>query len=491
VAAPDFVASNLYVETVAAPRAVRGAVSRDFFRAVMIAAESAAGFAVCIIGYAAACALAALPAAGSSLLLPARNSMPLGAAFGLILVFLLHREDAYRKSSGLLRVRETERAIRVPAQALFLLLAIRLLLGLAVSWRESLAALFTIPVLLILERHCFASIAGKLCGNPEGLARRAVLYGRGDLQRSVASTLLQSPRLGFDLVAVVDGAPACTDRSILEMGYRGRRPIPLDRRTLSASLLKAYRCDMLLLAAPDFSAGDLAAATRAAHLAGSDVAYLCDSERTDRPFTETIDADGILFASSREPGDPWLYNLAKRIADVVVSSVLIALLAPFFALISILIRLDSPGPSLFAQKRVGRNGELFDMFKFRSMFVNAPRYARSPTSSHDPRITRAGRLLRRMSLDELPQPFNVLTGTMSLTGPRPEMPFVVERYDSRQRLRLRVKPGITGLWQLSADRAFPIHQNIEYDLYYIRNRTLSMDAAILLHTLIFALCGGI
>jgi lipopolysaccharide/colanic/teichoic acid biosynthesis glycosyltransferase len=174
-----------------------------------------------------------------------------------------------------------------------------------------------------------------------------------------------------------------------------------------------------------------------------------------------------------------------------VSSLLLVLLAPILFLIAILIRLDSPGPALFVQKRVGRNGELFDIFKFRSMVVDAPKYSLSPTSSSDPRITRIGRFLRRMNLDELPQLLNVFMGTMSLVGPRPEMPFVVERYNARHRQRLQVTPGITGLWQLSADRAFPIHQNVEYDLEYIRNRSFVFDLAVLVHTLLFAMTGGI
>src|SRR5581483_11136355 len=112
----------------------------------------------------------------------------------------------------------------------------------------------------------------------------------------------------------------------------------------------------------------------------------------------------------------------------------------------------------------------------------APVYHYSPTDRHDTRITRFGRFLRRTSLDELPQLLNVLQGNMSLVGPRPEMPFIVEKYLPIHRQRLRVKPGLTGLWQISADRSFLIHENIEYDLYYIKNRIFFMALAILLHT---------
>ena len=188
---------------------------------------------------------------------------------------------------------------------------------------------------------------------------------------------------------------------------------------------------------------------------------------------------------------PRYYAFCKRALDLALSTLLLIVFAPLFALIAILVRLDSPGPSLFIQKRAGRNGELFDIYKFRSMYAGSARYELSPTTSRDPRITPIGRLLRRASLDELPQLLNVLRGNMSLVGPRPEMPFIVQRYNDQQRQRLCVTPGITGLWQLSPFRGLPIHQNIQYDLYYIRNRTFLMDIAILVQTVLFTMRRGI
>ncbi|ADV83384.1 Undecaprenyl-phosphate galactose phosphotransferase [Terriglobus saanensis SP1PR4] len=188
---------------------------------------------------------------------------------------------------------------------------------------------------------------------------------------------------------------------------------------------------------------------------------------------------------------PRHYVFSKRLVDLLVSSVLLVLLLPVFILFALLICVSSPGPALFVQRRVGQNGKLFRMYKFRSMSSGARRYERSPQTSSDPRITKIGRILRQTSLDELPQLINVFRGEMSLVGPRPEMPFVVRSYNARQRQRLRVMPGITGLWQLSRDRAFPIHENIHHDLSYIRSRTLYMDLAILIHTLFFAMRGGV
>jgi lipopolysaccharide/colanic/teichoic acid biosynthesis glycosyltransferase len=177
------------------------------------------------------------------------------------------------------------------------------------------------------------------------------------------------------------------------------------------------------------------------------------------------------------------YATAKRFCDVAGSLALLTVLAPILAIIAILIKLDSPGPILFRQRRIGRNGEEFLIWKFRSMRENASRYAPSPTSNLDSRLTSVGRLIRRISFDELPQLINVLKGEMSLVGPRPEMPFIVDGYTDFERERLAVKPGITGLWQVSPARAHPIHENLQYDLHYIRHQNLMLDAAIILRTI--------
>ena len=123
------------------------------------------------------------------------------------------------------------------------------------------------------------------------------------------------------------------------------------------------------------------------------------------------------------------------------------------------------------------------------MYTDAKPYEMNPIDISDPRVTRVGRFLRKISLDELPQIINVIKGNMSLVGPRPEMPFIVEKYNEIQRERLKVTPGITGLWQLSGDRKKAIHENLDYDLYYIRNVSFFLDLAILIETVFFAFRG--
>jgi lipopolysaccharide/colanic/teichoic acid biosynthesis glycosyltransferase len=161
-------------------------------------------------------------------------------------------------------------------------------------------------------------------------------------------------------------------------------------------------------------------------------------------------------------------------------------------LIALAIRLDSPGPIIFRQQRVGENGRLFWMYKFRTMLSEAD--MRDPDvaldeagravykSPDDARVTRVGRFLRRTSLDELPQFFNVMKGEMSLVGPRPELQFIVERYEPWQRQRLAMPPGITGWWQVNGRSDLPMHLNTQLDLYYVRNYSLWLDVKILWKT---------
>lgn len=176
------------------------------------------------------------------------------------------------------------------------------------------------------------------------------------------------------------------------------------------------------------------------------------------------------------------YERVKRALDVATAGIGLLVAAPAFALIALLVKLDSPGPAFFCHNRIGKGGRRFRVWKFRTMAQATRPYGRTPFDDHDPRLTRFGRFLRNHGLDELPQLVNVLKGDMSLVGPRPEMPYVVEHYTPAERHRLSVMPGITGLWQVDGPHNVPIHEHIEYDLEYIKNRSLSFDLCILART---------
>ena len=177
------------------------------------------------------------------------------------------------------------------------------------------------------------------------------------------------------------------------------------------------------------------------------------------------------------------YENIKRLMDLSLALFGLLLALPFWILIFLAIALDSRGPILFRQKRVGKDGKEFDILKFRTMFSESANYEKSPKNSDDRRITRVGKILRRYSLDELPQLINVIGGDMSVVGPRPEMPFIVEKYQEWEKKRLLVKPGITGLWQVLGRKDLPLEENIQYDFFYIKNRSLLMDISIILRTI--------
>nr|WP_222591803.1 sugar transferase [Paenibacillus xylanexedens] len=177
-------------------------------------------------------------------------------------------------------------------------------------------------------------------------------------------------------------------------------------------------------------------------------------------------------------------DVMKPLADFVIAILLLLITLPVMLLSAILIKLDSKGPVIFKQERYGKNGVKFNIYKFRTMRTDAPKYGLSPTTSHDPRITRLGRILRKTSLDELPQLLNIIKGDMSFIGPRPEMKRIVEEcYTDLERRRFLVKPGITGLWQVSEARKEPIHHNLQYDFHYISNVSMRMDITIIFKTI--------
>ncbi|WP_245821175.1 sugar transferase [Geodermatophilus pulveris] len=206
-----------------------------------------------------------------------------------------------------------------------------------------------------------------------------------------------------------------------------------------------------------------------------------------RPF------EGLPLLSVEQPRFEGWQRVVKGGLDRVVAALAVLLLAPVLLGVAVAVKVTSPGPVLYRQERVGVNGQAFTMLKFRSMVVDAERQLdalRAQNASDgllfkmrlDPRVTPVGRVLRRLSLDELPQLFNVLGGSMSLVGPRPPLPGEVARYDTSVSRRLLVKPGLTGLWQISGRSDLPWEEAVRLDLRYVENWSLAMDLLILVKT---------
>lgn len=192
--------------------------------------------------------------------------------------------------------------------------------------------------------------------------------------------------------------------------------------------------------------------------------------------------------------------MLKRTFDFLFGLFALIFTLPVIILSALMVYLEDGFPVIFRQKRVGKDGQLFEMFKIRTMVKNAEQLQgqveRRDVDGNlihkmkdDPRVTRVGRLLRRFSLDELPQLFNVLTGTMSLVGPRPEIPYLIEMYEPWQRRRFDVLPGITGWWQVNNRSDKPMYLHIEDDLYYIQNYSIWLDLKIILRTIWVVLIG--
>jgi exopolysaccharide biosynthesis polyprenyl glycosylphosphotransferase len=419
---------------------------------------------------------------------PSRAIAAVALAISLFFVLLLDRSGAYTHGNSLLRIKETERVLRASACAALLVPPFEYLTGHLISgWVYVLSLLF-LPGLLISSKQLFYT--GVRALHARGVAvRRVVIYGAGYSGRRVFSALTRSPKLGLTPVAMVDDDPSLAGTRIYELGYQRKRSVRVSTGPLTRDFLQRQQASLLVIAIPSLPRTKLCHILKEAEAAGLSVAFLPGRGLSSENSIGFVDIDGLLLASFNSNEKGTLYESLKRLFDLVVGNGILIATAPLMAVLALLIRLDSPGPVFFTQQRVGKGGKLFSLYKFRSMYVDAPKYACSPTDSDDSRITRIGRFLRRTSLDELPQLLNVLKGDMSLVGPRPEMPFLVQQHADLHQQRLTVMPGLTGLWQLSADRAFLIHESVQYDLYYIRNRSFFMDAAILLHTMFFAMRG--
>jgi lipopolysaccharide/colanic/teichoic acid biosynthesis glycosyltransferase len=198
-----------------------------------------------------------------------------------------------------------------------------------------------------------------------------------------------------------------------------------------------------------------------------------------------------VFSVAREPEGRIVRTVIRRLVDIVVSASVLALSSPLLALAALAIRLESPGPVIYRQRRAGLDGHPFEVLKLRTMVDGAEHLgAGLAVNANDSRITRVGALLRRTSLDELPNLVNVLRGEMSLIGPRPTLPVQVEQYTERQRGRLSLRPGITGWAQVNGRASLPWADRIELDLYYIEHRSLALDVRILWRTVAMVLGGS-
>ncbi len=407
------------------------------------------------------------------------------AGFAVVFVFLLERNEGYRSCVSLLGVRESERILRALAQTVLIAtLSIRCF-GIRFPGWALLLVLFNVPLFLAGKKFQTYKLWYHLRRN--GYRRqRALILGTGPASKRAYSSLVRSPKLGIDPVAFVGDGPQPSSAG-LDESWPKYDPAakfltgPLDRERFGRLKISA-----LVIAGTQADRESLSVIMAEAREAGVRTYVIPDESLMPGAYVDYTALDGMVLGQAAADQPRQLYEVFKRVSDTIFAIGLVLLLSPLLAWAALRVKLSSPGPVFFRQPRVGKDGELFTIWKFRTMYVDAPLYGVCPQEDSDSRVTPTGRKLRRSSIDELPQLINVIRGEMSLVGPRPEMPFIVDSYDENQRRRLAVKPGMTGLWQISPARRQPIHENPEYDTYYTRYRNFFMDLAILLHTPFYA-----
>lgn len=316
--------------------------------------------------------------------------------------------------------------------------------------------------------------------------RNVVLAGLDEDSRRLARTLREAPHCGYRLVAVVDDDTPSGVEALEDLPVVGG----VDSAARAAA---AHGADLVLVAPTGMRPGSLRELTVQLQGSGLDVAVAPSLYETVLRRVTVETASNIPLLHVEQVRLTAGKALAKRLVDLIIGATLLVLALPLMLAAAVAVRLDSPGPAVFRQTRVGRDGREFTLLKYRTMDVDADdrlqEVADLNEAGHhffkvrdDPRVTRVGRLLRRWSIDETPQLVNVLRGDMALVGPRPPLPREVARYEPWHRQRLSVKPGITGVWQVSGRSHVPFDEAVRMDIFYIENWSPSYDLLLITKT---------
>lgn len=324
---------------------------------------------------------------------------------------------------------------------------------------------------------------------------RVVVLGAGPAARRIMGALIGQPQLGYEVIGFVEDTPLPADWAVATQ-RAVMRPRHLGAYRDFAEVVRRHDIDEVIVALQPTAHEQLLWALEQCRRLRVPFTLVPDLFELSLDRVEIYQLNGLPLISVKDGGIRGLNFALKRAFDLLLATLFLVLALIPFAIISLLVKLDSPGPLILGQTRVGRGGRTFTCYKFRSMFKDADKQkevlARSEEYSgdrvmfklrDDPRRTRVGRWLRRTSLDELPQLFNIVKGDMSLVGPRPAVPEEVAKYEPWHRQRLDAMPGLTGLWQVNGRSNLSFDEMVRLDLYYAEHWSLWLDLKILLRTI--------
>jgi exopolysaccharide biosynthesis polyprenyl glycosylphosphotransferase len=349
-----------------------------------------------------------------------------------------------------------------------------------------------IVILLSLERGALRVVQAELRRRGYGV-RRVIIVGAGEVGRSVMRSIVARPELGYRVVGFVDDHP---DKGHTDIG----RFQALGSLENLPHVVSREAVDEVIVTLPWMYHRKILSIVRQCERQDVPARIVPDLFQLALNRVDMEDLGGIPLLSVREIRVSGRLRAFKRAIDFATALVCLIAATPVMLLVALAIRLDSPGPIIFSQARIGKEGRSFTCYKFRTMCPDAEKEkekladlneAQGPLFKikNDPRLTRAGRVLRRLSLDELPQLYNVLKGDMSLVGPRPSLPEEVSEYVEWHKKRLETRPGLTGLWQVSGRSNLTFDEMCLLDIYYIENWSPALDAKIFLRTIPKVLLG--
>jgi len=418
---------------------------------------------------------------------PLSAYVPFGLLFTALMLLAFQMDRVYRQWRGCPWLDQVYRIINATAKSVIVMLAITFVLQPRQYSRLLLVEAGVIAViLLVLSRVVQNGIAGRLRARGVGVDR-VIIVGAGEAGRTVMRAIVARPELGYHVIGFVDDDP---QKGQTDIG----RFKALGPTSNLARMIEEEAVDEVIITLPWMYHRKIMSIVRECERRQVSAHIVPDLFQMSLSRVDVDDLGGVPLVGVREIGFERGALLIKRGIDIVGAMVGLVLGAPLLALIGVAIRLDSPGPIVFRQTRVGAAGKTFDMYKFRSMHEGAEaeleqlrelNEADGPIFKirDDPRLTRVGRFLRRTSLDELPQLWNVLRGEMSLVGPRPPLPAEVIHYMEWHKKRLEVRPGMTALWQVSGRSTLSFDEGVLLDIYYIENWSLWLDFKILLRTI--------